>query len=234
MISGVPVKTSLKERMDLFRNAWGFEGLSGPPLEEIAGLASTRRFRKGETIFHPGEPCEAFLIVSGGRVKVSICSASGIKVTYLIAGRGEPLNLVGPFTGSPRFILAEALEDVLVTVVPRTNFLAFATKNPAVVFKIISILGCAVDSANARILDMMEKRVEQRLLKVLFTLHKKFGTPLSFTSGELAELAGTTTESILRAMGRLRRMQLISSRRGQINVLDPVRIGNLCDETPWI
>jgi CRP-like cAMP-binding protein len=220
--------------MDLLRDSIAFRGLSDLQLQEIADMAFSKRFRKGESVFYPHEPCEAFSIVSEGLVKVSICSPSGIKMTYLIAGRGEPLNLVGPFSGAPRFISAEALENVKVLSIGRPEFLLFAKRHPSVIFNVVAILGHAVDSANARLLDMMEKRVEQRLLKVLLTLYRKFGTPLKFTSSELAELAGTTTESILRAMGGLRRMRLIDSRRGQVEVLDPVRLESISQETLWV
>jgi CRP-like cAMP-binding protein len=67
------------------------------------------------------------------------------------------------------------------------------------------MLGNAIDSANDKVRDMIEKRVEQRLLKVLHTLLKKFGQRLRFTSSDLAELAGTTIESTLRAMAFFRK-----------------------------
>jgi CRP-like cAMP-binding protein len=99
---------------------------------------------------------------------------------------------------------------------------------------IISILGHAVDSANGRIIDMMEKKVEQRLLKVLNTLQKKFGQELNFTSGDLAELAGTTSESALRAMARLRDMGIIKTGRGRISILDPERLKEIGYEIFWV
>ncbi|MCG8634989.1 MAG: helix-turn-helix domain-containing protein, partial [Desulfobacterales bacterium] len=81
--------------------------------------------------------------------------------------------------------------------------------------------GSAFDSANSRILDFMEKNVEHRIMRVLSTLHGKFGSPLHFTSVEISEIAGTTPESTLRAMGRLRDLGMIETRRGQISILDP-------------
>jgi CRP-like cAMP-binding protein len=99
---------------------------------------------------------------------------------------------------------------------------------------IIVILGRAVDSANSRILDMMEKRVEQRLLKVLLTLYRKFGKTLDFTSIELAEMAGTTTESTLRVMARLRQSGIILTRRGQIQILKAASLEHVGSESMWI
>jgi CRP-like cAMP-binding protein len=231
---GAVVKTELGARVALFRQTWGFEDLGNEQLQEIAGLSVVRRFLKGEIIFSPSDPCRFFHVVAQGLVKVSICSASGTKITYLLAGRGEPLNLVGPFTGTPRFLSAEAMEEAAVARIKREDFVSFVFKYPSVAVNIISILGNAVDSANSRIIDMMEKRVEQRLIKVLYTLYKKFGLSLRFTSSELAELAGTTTESTLRAMGRLRELGIIQSGRGEINILEPLQLECLSSETLWV
>ena len=234
MNRGTAVKTDLAHRLELLRHTWGFEGLDEDQLEEIAGLAFFRSFAKGENIFCQNDQCNFFHVVAQGLVKVSICSSSGIRITYLLAGRGEPLNLVGPFTGAARFISAEALEEASVMHVRRDDFLSFVFRHPTVVINIIAILGHAIDSANGRIIDMMEKRVEERLLKVLYTLYRKFGVHLHFTSRELAELAGTTTESALRAMGRLRDSGVIGSGRGQVSILKPDRLEGLGDDTLWV
>jgi CRP/FNR family transcriptional regulator, nitrogen oxide reductase regulator len=77
-------------------------------------------------------------------------------------------------------------------------------------------------------------RVEKRLLKVLLTLYQKFGGTLDFTSNELAELAGTTTESTLRVMARLRRSGVIQTRRGQIQILRAENLTNAGSESMWI
>ena len=234
MNSGMTLNIDIAERVELFRQALGFEDLNDIQLKEIACLAFEKRFCKGQFIFHQNDPCDFFHVVAQGLVKVSICSSSGIRITYLLAERGEPLNLVGLFTGLPRFLSAEAFEDSTVMHVKRADFIAFALKNPTLIINIISILGRAIDSANSRVVDMMEKRVEQRLHRVLYTLYKKFGSTLRFTSHELAELAGTTTESTLRAMARLRQLGIVRSGRGEIIIIEPTKLTDLGSETLWL
>jgi CRP-like cAMP-binding protein len=51
-------------------------------------------------------------------------------------------------------------------------------------------------------------------------LYPKFGAPLFFTNAEIAELAGTTTESAIRAMATLRKLGAIETERGKIWVKD--------------
>lgn len=224
----------LEGRIDLFRNSLGFEDVGDEAILNIATLSFVKRFRKGETVFDENDACHYFHVVAEGLVKVSLISFSGNRMTYLLAGYGEPLNLVGPFSGTPRPLCAEAIEESTVAHMKKKDFVAFAHKNPVLMNNIIVILGHAVDSANSRVLDMMEMRVEKRLLKVLFTLYLKFGERLDFTSAELAELAGTTTESALRVMSRLRRSGIIQTQRGRIHVQKPEHLESVGTETMWI
>ena len=224
----------LSERILLFKQALGFEGLDDDQYAEIAGLAFEKQFSKGDIVFDLGDPCELFHVVAKGLVKVSVDSSAGFRITYLMAGQGEPLNLVGPFTGNPRMLSAEAMEDSIILCVERNAFTSFAFASPPLINNIISILGQAVDSANSRMIDMLEKRVDQRLLRVLHTLYQKFGHTLHFTSTELAELAGTTTESTLRAMGHLRKMGIVESGRAEVRIMRPEALQVPGSETFWL
>ena len=82
---GRSVHLNLEDRIELFRHAWGFQGLEDNKLKEIAELAFLRSFAKGETIFDQDEPCKYFNVVAWGLIKVSICSPSGTRITYLLA-----------------------------------------------------------------------------------------------------------------------------------------------------
>jgi len=224
----------LEHRASLFRNAIGFEGLNDRQIREMGELSFVRCFSKGQIVFNENDVCRHFHLVARGLVKVSLVSYGGNRITYLLAGPGEPLNLVGPFSGTPRPLHAEAMEETAVAHVRRDDFTSFCHRNPPVMHNIIITLGRAVDSANWRVLDMMEMRVEQRLLKVLLTLYRKFGDTLDFTGNELAEMAGTTTESTLRVMARLRQGGIIHTRRGQIRILKAEDLEHVGSESMWI
>lgn len=221
-------------RREVFRNAMAFESLNEKALDEIAGLASTATFARNEIVFQQNAPCDFFYVVAEGLVKVSIYAESGLRLTYLLAGMGEPLNLVGPFTGKPRHFIAEAMQDTVVLTVAREKFIRFAFQHPDLVINIIGILGQALDSANSRIMDMVEKRVQQRVLRVLHTLYSKFGPRLKFTSAEIAELAGTTTESTLRTVANLRKLGYLRSSRGEITIKKPHALHATDDEVMWV
>ena len=223
-----------KEIKALFSGALGFEGLPESAYETLAAHSFIDRIAKDGIIFGPGEVCNAMLIVAEGMVRVSICSVEGNRITYLLAVKGEPLNLVGPFTGQPRLISAEAVKYTVLVGIKRSDFTAIAFSYPQLVTNLIHILGNSVDSANSRILDMLEKKVDQRVRRILNTLYKKFGPTLKFTGNEIAELACTTTESSLRALGKLRKEGVIETGRMYIKVLEPRFLEQIDDDAIWL
>lgn len=225
---------NLSDKAAFLETARGLEGIDSETALNLARLSFLKSFTKGETIFAPIDPSCHFYLVETGLVKVSISASSGFKLTYLLAERGEPLNLVSPFTCNVRSTAAEAMTDGRLLCVKQADFMPLMMKHPALIINALSILGKAVDSANLRIIDLIEKRVEDRLARVLYTLCKKFGTTLNFTSNELAGLTGTTSESTLRALGRLREKGLIRSERGRTIVLDPGELLPKEDETLWL
>ena len=234
MLNDAMVESTLDQRRELFARAMGFEGLDQAGIEMIAAKSFYARFDRGEPVFRQEEACEYFHLVAQGMVKVFIASATGVCLTYLLATRGEPLNLIGPFSDTPRILAAQAMQDSLVACVPRQDFVDFVFANPRLLANIMSILGKAIDSANSRIVDMMEKRVEQRLIRVLTTLYEKFGDEIKLTSGELADLAGTTTETTLRTLSRLRGLGVLESKRGGVKVLAPDSLRRLDEEPLWV
>lgn len=230
--TALPIEAS--EIRDLLRLCPVFEGLEEPEFSEIEPCVEIHPFAKGHPIFSQSTPCTSFLLVADGLVKVSIGSASGKQITYLLAEQGEPINLIGPFTGLPRLLAAYALSDAHVASIPQHPFLSFVYAHPKMIPNIMRILGQAIDSANGRIIDMLEKPVDLRVKKVLHSLYRKFGNPVPFTSFELADLAGTTPESALRAMARLRQAGVVRSRRGEVFILDVSQFEDECQEILWV
>ena len=225
---------SFEEKVELLSLSFGFKNLSAGTHRELAAKAESRHYQKNVVIFGPDEPCRYFYLVADGLVRVSISSSEGNRLTYLLAVRGEPLNLVGPFTGSPRIMAAETSTDTTMLLIEREVFTQFAFHHPVLIIDIIAKLGESLDSANSRILDMQEKKVDQRLNRILYTLYKKFGPTLKFTSAELAELAGTTTESSIRALSQLRQKGIIETGRRIISIIKPDAI-ELSETSPlWI
>lgn len=111
--------------------------------------------------------------------------------------------------------------------VGREEFLSFLNECPGVAVKIIGILGKVTNLAYQKIIDMVEERVDLRVSTALFMLSSKFGTTLSLTCSDIADLAGTTTASTIRVISKLKKAGILGTHRQKITILDQVKLQEL-------
>ena len=78
----------------------------------------------------------------------------------------------------------------------------------------------------------LEKKVEQRLASILLMLSAKLGNTLSFTRQEIADMAGTTTETAIRIMSHLKDRGIISTVRGKVTIEDEEKLRLLGEGPP--
>lgn len=203
-------------KIKLFQNSKFLRGVDPVTLADLADAVRERRYPKGTIISRNGIYAKEVFIVSCGLLRVSAISESGKRITFLLLKKGEPYNLLSPFMDSPRNLEAEAVRDTRCLQISGPCFLEFLETHPDITPYIFSWIGPGLDSAMSRIFDQMEKKVEVRIMRVLRSLFAKFGSPLFFTNAELAEIAGTTTASTIRAIAVLRNLGAIETQRGKI------------------
>jgi len=158
--------------------------------------------------------------VQYGRVKLFKASASGKEFVAHIAGPGNTLNVAALFGAKPHFLSAQCIEDTSILCVGREEFLSFLNKYPSIATRIIAIMGEVTNIAYEKIIDLLVEKVDLRVSNVLFMLSSKFGTTLSLTCRDIADIAGTTTESTIRVIGKLKKEGILNSHREKIEILD--------------
>ena len=79
-----------------------FAGLDQAALERVAAGTRTRRFRRGEIIFHAGDPGNALYIIVSGDVKISLPSEEGDEAILATIGPGDVFGELALLDGAPR------------------------------------------------------------------------------------------------------------------------------------
>lgn len=211
-----------------------FSGLDPAELGELAKLTVESSFDADSFVFLEGDDAEWFYLVREGRVRILKQSPSGKEFTVAFFGPGEMFGEVAAFSGRPYPASAQAMTRATVLGIQRKAFLSFLSSRPAVALKIINVLGERLREAHERLRDLVAERAEQRLAKVMLMLTSKVGAILPFTRQEIADMAGTTTETAIRVMSRLRQSGIIRSTRGKIIVLDETKLRLLSEGPPRI
>ena len=213
-------------KQQVLRQAPIFSALDDNEIGELARIAVERRFGSGEVIFLEGDSPDWFYIVSQGQVKALKHSSSGKEFIIAFFGPGEMFGEVAVFENKPypATARAQAMTETRVLGVRREDFSRFLADHPQLALRIISVLGERLRIAQSRLGDMAGEMVEQRLAGILLMLSAKLGKDLPFTRQEIADMVGTTIETSIRIISRLRDKGIIGSARGRIVILDAARL----------
>ena len=189
----------------------------------LVKLAQEKRYAKGETIFREGQPSDFVWIVKAGRVHLMRFLPDGKASTTCVMAPGELFCCLPAMDRRPYPADAVAADNSVVVRIPMPAFHQAMGESPGFRQEAICLF-CdrlrQVEGAGC----MMLEPVERRLARVLLTLSKKFGATIPLTRLELAELAGTTNETVIRTLSRFRRDGLIRSTRGHTTLLQPEKL----------
>lgn len=222
------------ERVGVLKQSLIFSGLSEIEMAELAALVVPRSFTAGQFVLWEGDAPEWFYLVAQGRVKVVKHTSSGKEFIIAFFGPGEMFGEVAVFEDKPYPASAQAIEDTSVLGIKKEDFLSFLANRPQVALRIINVLGGRLRDAQVRLKDLAGERVEQRLAQTLVTLSSRHGSTLPFTRQEIADMSGTTTETAIRVMSRLREGKIIRSVRGKIIILDETKLRLLSEGPPTV
>jgi CRP-like cAMP-binding protein len=203
-------------------------------LAPLAGLCHWCNFRRGEMVFRQGEMPHHAHIVRSGRVKMYKTSGNGQVFTTLIAGPANTLNAAACFGSGPRSFSSKAMTDVHLLAIPARHYVGFVIQHPESAHSAIDVMASLHISIIHRIMDLIEAEVSQRILNTLTLLCERFGTSLSLTNADLAELTGTTRETTARVLSQLNEMGLLVKHRGRIEVLDPDQLKKMASGRQFI
>ena len=218
----------------VLRQSLIFSSLNADELADLASLAIERGFMPGEFVFWDGDAPDWFYMVAEGRIKVLKHSSTGKEFIIAFFGPGEMFGEVAVFENKPYPASAQAVAETKVLGIKREALLSFLAHRPEVSLRIINVLGGRLRDAQSRLRDIAGERVEQRLASTLLMLSSKLGPTLPFTRQEIADMAGTTTETAIRVMRRLKDGGIIRSVRGKTIIVDETKLRLLSEGPPQV
>ncbi|MGH7772526.1 MAG: Crp/Fnr family transcriptional regulator [Candidatus Binatia bacterium] len=194
-----------------------FQGISEADCHTISRLCSERRFAQGATLFSEGDPSDALYILKEGHVNLISVSEKGTETLLHIL---KPDEIVGALllVEERRSFTAVAIEDVLITVIPRENFLVLLSSVPAVAVNFARLLSQRLEKVEREQAEFSHTRSYHRLARTLLELSERHGEEVStgtlitlrLTHQDLANYIGTTRETVTTQINRLKRMGLLN------------------------
>ena len=120
-------------------------------LEAFDSIKSLVRFPHGALLFEEGQPARGIFVVCEGRIKLSISSESGKRLTLRIATPGEVLGISACLANGHYEVTAEALDNAKVALVRRKELLRFLRGHREACMQIVHLLSADLHTAYDRV-----------------------------------------------------------------------------------
>lgn len=222
------------DKAKMLKQSLIFSSLDEDEAIDLSKITVERSFTSDEFIFWEGDVADRLYVVVAGRIKVLKHSSSGKEFIIAFFGPGEMFGEVAVFEGKSYPASAQVVNDAVVLGIRKEDFVLFLSEHPRVAVGIINVLAGRLRDAQGRLKDLAGERVEQRLAKILLMLSSKLGSNLPFTKQEIADMTGTTTETAIRVMSRLKDGGIIRSTRGRVIILNEAKLRLLSEGPPQV
>lgn len=225
-------------KVNIFWKIPMFEFLEAEELDRLYSLCTTEKIPKGEYVFLECDPPRKLYVVVKGEVKLLKQTEDGREMIVEMAYPGEIFGEEAIFDGQPYPMTAQALDDVEVLSISRSDFFAFLRDNPDLALEIITELGTRLREAQNTIRALAMERVEWRIARVLLMLSRKAGTAdkdgvsidLPLTRQDIADMAATTVETAIRVLSNFKKLGLVDTDKGKIVLRDRKKLEEMVSE----
>jgi len=228
------VATGTEGAVELLQRVPLFSELSEPELERIAQVAVPRSYPADTRVFHEGDPGDACYIVRDGSCRVTREHPDGRAITLATLGPGAIFGELAMLDGESRSASVEATENTELLALPAGDMRALIRSHPEMAEKLVIALTRRLREANERITRQSFQTVPSRVAGVLnqllaedtLTPLVKDGVTIRLRQSDLAQLAGTSRESVSRFLATLERAGVVQVGRGRVTVLEPERLNS--------
>ncbi|MEX1295137.1 MAG: Crp/Fnr family transcriptional regulator [Candidatus Limnocylindrales bacterium] len=192
------------------RDSCLFERAEEAAIVAIARHLRRRRFRRGETIFHQGDPGDALHIVSSGAVKIVLPSLDGEEAIIATLRSGDFFGELALLDGAPRSATAIALEATETWTLPRAAFLTMLDGDKALRESLLAGLARELRRVTSHVEELHFLDLAGRLSARLARLARdtdpeahEVRLDWPYTQSDLASMIGGTRQSVNKLLSEL-------------------------------
>lgn len=197
-------------------------------LARLAERIQMREVRRREVVYLPGDPGNSMFLVNGGRIKISKVTRDGKALTLSYCGPSELFGEACLIEGGPREEMAEAMENSMVTELERQDVETLLQTHPRIGYQMTKILATRRRDLENKLETLVFRDVTSKLAELLLNLADEYGVEdsrgtlvaLKITHQELANLIGSTRETVSLTLSQFKRKNLICTDGRKVIISD--------------
>lgn len=204
-----------------------FKEVNKEALKALTERASMLKLKKGENLFmEKTEVTNIYIVVKGNVVLYRLSEGGQKKIVYIL-GKDYVINEV-IMDGKFASISADAYETSLILSIPKDDFLKAMSIDWGFNYKIICSMSKKIRRLYRQLKNTVPLKIERRVAAKLWKLSKDYGKTvedgeeiaLNITVNDIAEMLGSSRETISRAIKELKEHDLIINEKRKIIIKD--------------
>lgn len=189
---------------------------------------TVRRYRKGDYIATQGSKVSFLYMLSKGRVKTEMISASGLVLSVEEIEAPYPLAAAFLFANNNRFpVEVVALEDCEVVLISKESIEKQMMKCPELLRGFMAFIANRVEFLSARLKIFSQKGIKAKIAYYILQLEEDGHFDLKRSIASLAEYFGVERPSLSRAISEMMKEGIIEVHARKGRILDYHRMKEL-------
>lgn len=192
---------------------------------------SMSRYLKNQTVFQEGNRPHGLYCIHEGKVKITKNGYNGKHQIMRLAREGDVLGYRALVSGENYNASAETLEESTICFIPKGVIFSLLNKNTDLLLQLVQLLSGDLKMAEQRVTEFSQKPVRERIAETLLILKETYGFEsdqstlnIAMSREDLANIAGTATETLIRVLSDFRAEGLIELAGRKIKILKPEEV----------
>ena len=218
-----------KRALGLLRKCDVLADMSADVLQQLLPNVKVATFRPRQVIYLPGDRAQGVHFLSSGRIKISKVTRDGKELTLAYRSEGDFFGEPCLLDGGPREEMAEAMDPSLTVEVDRELLDQLLRTNGLAAYRFARALIARRKDLETRVEQLIFKDVGSKLAELLLNLGVEHGIAdirgtvvgLKITHQEMANLIGSTRETVSLTLSQFKRKGLIQTEGRKVILADP-------------
>ncbi len=210
------------------KNCRLFEHIPAPEIQYLESASRLRNAKRGEVIYAPSDPADTVNLLVSGRVKICQITADGKQSILAFIEAGELFGELAILGNEKRGECAEAVANSQLVIIPKQELISLMLNKPEVSAGISRIIGQRRQRIERRLRNLLFQSNRKRLIHLLLELVERYGQKcpsgvrigIKLTHLEMANIIGSTRETVTVVLGQLQDEGLIEIERRQVIITD--------------
>ena len=202
-------------------------------LEQLTEESNTSTYKKKQLLYKEGSNPHYLYYIIKGKVKTYKTHDDGKDLVMDLYNTGDFFGYITLLEGGVYKENAETMEDTEVAIIPKKDFEDLINSNPAIARKFISLLAKNIVDKEQQLLGIAYNTLRKKVAEALVSLQKKYHVNkkepflIDISRDDLATIAGTASESLIRTLSDFKSEKLIDIKSGKVIIADEKKLANL-------